>query len=61
MESGADQALHFPYRSPQFLLTNATQGGLEPTPESRFRGARPHLLYSLVAQFNRQVIRFILI
>jgi len=39
----------FPWRSPPRLFTAAAQGGLEPAPAGRLRGAYPHLLYSLVA------------
>ena len=39
-------AMPFPQRSPQWLFTNAAWGGLKPAPESRLRGAYPHLLCS---------------
>src|ERR1700736_3799614 len=37
----------FPQRSPPRLLTVAACGGLEPAPDSRLRGAYPHLLHSI--------------
>ena len=34
---------------PPWLLTKAAYGGLKSFPVQRFRGARPHLLYSMAA------------
>ena len=48
----------FPQRSPPWLLTTAAWGALKPAPESRLRGAFPHLLCSLVAHYLQHIITF---
>jgi len=48
----------FPQRSPPWLLTTAAWGALKPAPESRLRGAFPHLLCSLVAHYLQHIHTF---
>src|SRR5450631_3927739 len=42
----------FTRRSPPRLFTAAARAGLRPAPESRSRGARPHLLRSFTTRFS---------